>query len=117
MVQEQEKRKEAEKERDEEHRKRKDADTALLTCSRVFSEKLKAQTPGRKKISQQLAAQNCKVSIRTIKNWDKGRGTPDWYCGRDMTIAEFNQRYKQGTSEKKFQDTVKKGLKNPSFLK
>lgn len=98
-------------------KKKFDAAKLMLENSMFENHELKNKFSGRQKITQKEAAEICGVSVKTIKNWDKGNGTPVWYHGRDMTAAEFLQRYKCAQGEKKMQDAVRKGLKNPVRLK
>ena len=72
-----------------------------------------AQTPKRKKLTQEQTAAICGVSLRTIKNWDSVATTPpEWYPGRNVTTAELKERVKQGRQQDRMARAARRAAEN-----
>lgn len=62
------------------------------------AERLRKPKP---KITIKQTAKIWDVSERTIQNWERGHGTPEEYCGRNITAVEMEQRAANYKSQKK----------------
>lgn len=74
------------------------------------------RTSGRQQLSQKQAAEIAGVSVRTIKNWDKGIGAPPWYKGRNMTCFQFRLKVEWGKQDQKISRGIQKNLQRPVSL-
>lgn len=90
----------------------------LEQAHKAMSERdaMEKKMSGRQKLSQKGAAKIAGVTIRTIRNWDKGIGCPDWYKGRDMPELTFSIMYHQGKANKEAEKKACEALKKPVSL-
>lgn len=77
---------------------------------------IKKKMSGRKRLSQKQAAGIAEVTIRTIRNWDKWIGRPDWYEGRNMSAADFAVMYGKAKLAETKEKETRKALKNAVSL-
>ena len=87
-------------------------DKKLTHAETMLRDLLIEKHPRRPILTQKDAADACCVDEKTIRRWEKGNGTPDWYPGRNVTKVEMMARAREAGMQKRVARTRREGIKN-----